>query len=61
MLKVIRSDAASSKRGHFNFIQNLGRGGGGGAYGDPSSFKESHLVVQQNHTLRKIRWCKGIR
>ena len=25
-----RSDAASSKRGHFNFIQNLGGGGGGG-------------------------------
>ena len=54
-----RSDAASSKRGHFNFIQNLG--GGGGQYGDPSSFKEGHLVVQKNHTLRKIRWCKCIR
>ena len=55
----VRSDAASSKRGHFNFIQNLG--GGGGGYGDPSSFKEGHLVVQKNHTLRKIRWCKVIR
>ena len=35
--------------------------GGGGQYGDPSSFKEGHLVVQKNHTLRKIRWCKCIR
>ena len=26
---LYRSDAASSKRGHFNFIQNLGGGGGG--------------------------------
>ena len=58
---VYRSDAASSKSAlkvTFNFIQNLG---GGGQYGDPSSFKEGHLVVQENHTLRKIRWCKGIR
>ena len=56
-----RSDAASSKSAlkvTFNFIQNLG---GGGQYGDPSSFKEGHLVVQKTHTLRKIRWCKGIR
>ena len=30
-------------------------------YGGPSSFKEGHLVVQKKHTLRKIRWCKGIR
>ena len=35
-------------------------GGGGGGYGDPSSFKEGHLVLQKNHTLRKIRWCKCI-
>ena len=32
-----RSDAASSKSGHFNFIQNL-RGGGGGAIWRPIQF-----------------------
>ena len=43
----LRSYGLSAFKVTFNFIQNLG---GGGGYGDASNFKEGQLVVQKNHT-----------